>query len=272
MHTHTVIVLFHFRTNFNKFRCDSFQMLGNDIADINISACRCCRDHIRSGFDLIRNDRIFTSMQTFYPANTNRVSTGTFDIGSHAVQEVGNIYDMRLFCRILDNCLSFCHTRRHHNIDCRTYTWTIQINMTSDQRLCIRINLSIMNRHGCAKLLKSFEMLVDRTASDLASTRKGYDRFFIFSEKCAYKIVGTTDLTDIFVIDIDIINDSPVDTDCMLIYSFYNCSNSLNGIEQYFYIIYLRKIFDQNRLVCHNCGNDDTQCCIFRTADLNFSL
>ncbi len=44
-------------------------------------------------------------MQSLHSDNPDHVRTGAADIGSHAVQEVGNVNHMRLLRRILDRRL-----------------------------------------------------------------------------------------------------------------------------------------------------------------------
>jgi hypothetical protein len=58
----------------------------------------------------------------------------------------------------------------------------------------------------------------------------------------------------------------------MCVKPLYDRSNSLYGIQQDPDIIYIWKIFDRHRLICHNSRYNDAQRRIFCTADQYFSL
>ena len=83
--------------------------------------CRCCSHHKRACLNLIRNNGIFRAMQLLHAFDTDHICTCALDIGTHAVQKIGKINDMRFLCRILDNGLTFCHHSSHHDIDGSAY-------------------------------------------------------------------------------------------------------------------------------------------------------
>ena len=177
-----VVKFFYSGTNLYQFDRNRFQMFWNHISDDNIAFRSSSGYHKCSCFNLIRYNRIFTCMKRFYSVNTNLICSGTANIGSHAVQEVGNIYDMRLFCCVLNNCLTFCHCCCHHDIDGSTHSYHIKVNMASDKTFCFCNDQSMFNSYICPQSPKAFDMLVNRAKTDITSTRKSYFRFFIFSK------------------------------------------------------------------------------------------
>ena len=177
-----IIKLFYFASDLYQFRNGCFQMLWNDIQYCHISFGRCCRKHKGSCFDLIRNYGIFCTVQTRNATDLDHVRSCTSDIGSHAVQEVRHVYDMRLFCHILHDRCSLSHRCRHHNIDGRTHTYYVKINMLSYQSVGFSNNLAVFNLYICSQCAEPFQMLVNRSASDIASARKCYFRTFVFSK------------------------------------------------------------------------------------------
>ena len=128
-HAHSVIELLHLAPDLKQLCADRFQMFRDHIFHGNVTLGRRCRQHKGACLDLIRNNRILCRMQLLHSNNPDHVRTGAADIGSHAVQEVGNVNHMRLLRRILDNCLALCHGRRHHNIDGCPDRHLIQINV-----------------------------------------------------------------------------------------------------------------------------------------------
>ena len=90
---------------------------------------------------------------------------------------------MRFLGSILNNGTTLCHAGCKHNIDRRTDRNNIQINMVTDQRIGKGIDHTILDVDRGSQCTESLQMLVDRTASDIASARKGYLCLFIFAKK-----------------------------------------------------------------------------------------
>ena len=147
-------------------------MLRNNIQYRYISPGSCCCEHECSCFNLIRDHRIFCAVETLYTTDLDHVCTCSSDVGSHAVQEVCNVYNVRLFRNIFQNGKSFCHSCCHHNIDGCSNTYNVKINMFSNKTVCFCNNLAMFDIYICTKCTESFEMLVNWSASDIASSWK----------------------------------------------------------------------------------------------------
>ena len=106
-------------------------MLRNHVFHHDIALGGCCGKHKGSCLDLVRNDRVLRAMKLLHSADTDHIGSCTLDVGSHAVQEVCHINNMRLTGGVLDDRIALCHGSCHHNIDGRTYRNGIQENMTS---------------------------------------------------------------------------------------------------------------------------------------------
>ena len=159
-------------------------MLRNHIEHCHISACCCSGKHKCSCFDLIRNDGVLCLMQGLHSTDLNHVCSCTTDICSHAVQEVRYIYNMWLFRYVLHDRKTVSHSCCHHYVDRCTYSHNIEIKMCSLQLFRFSKNLTIFNLYICSKCTESFQMLIDRSASDIASSRKCYFCSLVFSKKC----------------------------------------------------------------------------------------
>jgi len=83
--TNRLIKLRHLTAHLDKLRRNCFQMLRNDILYHHVAAGDRCRTHKCTCLDLVRDDRIFGSMQLVDAADADHVGSGTLDIGSHAV-------------------------------------------------------------------------------------------------------------------------------------------------------------------------------------------
>ena len=181
-YTNGIIKFFYFTSNFFQLGCGSFQMFRNNILYGNISTCCCCCKHEGSCFNLIRNDRILCAVKLLYTFNTDHISTCALNVRTHAVQEIGNVYNMGLSGCVLNNGTSGSQGSSHHNIDRCTNRYNIQKNMTAMEVFCFSNNCSMKNIYRCSKCPESFQMLVNRTASDVTASRKRHFCMFIFAK------------------------------------------------------------------------------------------
>ena len=84
-------------------------------------------------------------MQFLHAFDPDHIRSGAFDIGSHAVQEVGHIHHVGFFCRILDHGVAGCHHRCHHDIDGGPHSYHIQIDVIPGQAARFRDNHSMLD-------------------------------------------------------------------------------------------------------------------------------
>ena len=232
-------------------------MLRDHIQYGNVSLCRCRRKHKGSGFDLIRNDRILTLMECFHSADLDHIGSGSADIRSHTVQKVRHIHDMRLFRHIFHDRHTVCHCRSHHHVDRRADTDHVKIQMCAAKLFRLRNDLSMLDIHIGTQCAESFQMLVDRTASDIASARKRHLRTFIFSKESTQQIVRCPDLLDIIILNIEIPDRASVDLHCMPIDTLNHRTDSRDRLQHHIDVVDIRKILNLNGLVCHDrcCQN-----------------
>ena len=181
-YTYGIIKLLNFTSDFLKLGCSSFEMLWNYILNCDITTGSCCSEHKGSCLNLVRNDGILCAVKLLNTLDTDHICTSTFDIGSHAVQEVGNIYYVWLSGSIFNNRTSWCKRCCHHNIDSCSYRNYIQENMASMKIRCLGNNGSMKNINFRTKGSETFQMLVNRTASDIAATWKRNFCSFIFAK------------------------------------------------------------------------------------------
>ena len=205
-------------------------MLRNYVQHSHISfgSCRC--EHKCSCFNLIRNHGILCPMKLSHTTDLNNICSCTTDICTHTVQEVCHIYNVWFLGNVLHNGLSLCHCRSHHHIDRCSDAHHIKINMLPYQTLCLCNNLTMLNFNFCTKRTESFQMLIDRSAADITSSRKCNFCMLIFSKQCSQQIVGSSDLLDIIIFNTEISDPSAIDSNRMTVHTLNICSNSCNCI------------------------------------------
>ena len=84
---------------------------------------------------------------------------------------------------ILNNSTALCHTGCKHNIDRGTYRYHIEINMIAHQCIGKGIDHTVLDIDRGTQGTKAFQMLVDRTASDITAAGKSNLSLFIFAKK-----------------------------------------------------------------------------------------
>ena len=146
-------------------------------------------------------------------------------------EEVRHVYHMRLLGHVFQDRHSLCHGRRHHNIDGRAYAYYVKINMFSDQPVCLCHDLAMLDLHIRAHCAKSFDMLIDRTASDITSARKRNVCSLILAKQRSQKIIGSTDLFDIIVFNRNIMDILSIDLHRMSVYTVNHCADALDRIQ-----------------------------------------
>ena len=119
---------------------------------------------------LIRNNRIFGLVKGFYTSDTDHICTRSLDTCSHTVQEVRNVYNMRLSRCILDRSTARCHRSCHHNVNCCTNRNHIKENVAAMKILSLGNNCAMTDINLRTKSTESLQMLVNWTASDIASS------------------------------------------------------------------------------------------------------
>ena len=188
-YTYCIIKLLYLASNLLKLGCGSLKMLRDHVSYSHISASSCCREHKSSSLDLIRNNGIFGTVKLLHTFDTDHICTCTLNIGTHAIQEIGNVYNVRLSGCILNNRAAWCQGCCHHNVNRRSNGNHIKENMAAMKICCLCNNCAVKNIHLGTKGSESFQMLVDWTASNIASAWKRNFRSFIFAKHSTKKIV-----------------------------------------------------------------------------------
>ena len=148
-YTYCIIKFFNLTSDLFKFGSCCLKMFRDNILNCNIPASCGSSKHKSSCLDLVRNDRILCTMKFLNTLDTDNISSRTLDVGSHTVQEVRNVYNMRLSRCILDRSTARCHRSCHHNVDRRTYRYNIKENMASMKVLCLCNDRTMKDVHIC---------------------------------------------------------------------------------------------------------------------------
>ena len=209
--TNRIIKLLNLTPDLLKLRSRSLQMLRNNITDRNITTRSRSSKHKSTCLNLIRNNRILCTVKLLNTTDTDHIRTSTLNIRTHTVQEIGHVNNMRLPCSILNNGTAGCHRSSHHNINRSTNRNHIQENVAAMKILSLGNNSTMTDINLRTKSTESLQMLIDRSAADIASARKRNFRMLVLAKQSTKKIIRSTDLLDIFIINTEIADGRTVD-------------------------------------------------------------
>ena len=195
----------------------------------NIPSGHCCSEHKGSCLDLVRNNGILGLVKGFNTTDTDHICTRSLDTCSHTVQEVCHVYHMRLFCRIFNDRIAIRHRCCHHNIDGCTYTDHIKKNVCSVKLFSFCNNKSMLDPGHCTHGLKTFQMLIDRTAANITASWQRHFCTLIFSKQCTQQIIGCTDLLHAFIFYNTVFHTRSIDLHRMTVYALDTRTDSIQS-------------------------------------------
>ncbi|MNJ45194.1 hypothetical protein D3C77_402790 [compost metagenome] len=106
------------------------------------------------------------------PFNPDRLRSRALNAGTHRVQQCSNIYNFRLFRRILNNCGAFGSCSRQHNINRSPNAANIKIYLGPSQLFGFKMNGTVLICYRGSQRLKSFNMLIYRTGFKITTSRQ----------------------------------------------------------------------------------------------------
>ena len=105
-------------------------------------------------------------------------------------------------------------------------------NVAAMKILRLRNDRTMTDIHIRAKSTETFQMLIDRSAADIASARKRNFRMLVLAKQSTKKIIRSTDLLDIFIINTEIADGRTVDLYSRFIDTLNLSTNLCNSLKQ----------------------------------------
>ena len=98
---------------------------------------------VSTGFNTVRHDAVGRRMQLFDAIDGDGIGAGTADLGAHGVQEVGQVNDFRLACRVLQDAAAIGQRCSHHDVFGTGHTDGIEEEVGTVQAAFWRLGLDI---------------------------------------------------------------------------------------------------------------------------------
>ena len=212
-------------------------------------------------------------MELIHPVDTNGIRTGTLDVRTHGVEEVGQVNDMGLLGGILNGGHAVRQGGGHHDVHRCADGDHVQIDGGALHAAFFRagkdeVALMHLSTHGD----KALDVLVDRTnAAKVAPAGHRDLRLSKAAKQRADEIVGCTDLMcqllrhlrggDMTAVDLHVARRQKADL----------CTQLLQDLQQGGDVGNLRDVFDAADAVHQQRGGNDGNSGIFGAADMNLT-
>ena len=115
-------------------------MRGNGAGDDHIAPRGGGGDHQRAGFDLVGNDGIVGTVQRTPAADADNRGTRAHHARAHAVEKIGQIHDVRLFGRVIDDGGARGGYRGEHGVHRRAHAGAIEVHFGPQERIAFHID------------------------------------------------------------------------------------------------------------------------------------
>ncbi len=127
----------------------------------------------RPRLDPVRNDRMAGAAQPGYSLDPDPRRSGADDLCPHAVQAIGQVYELRLGSRVFQNCRPAGQRCRHDNIFRGADAGEVEIDPRSLQTAGDPLNTAVGDRKLRSHGRKTFQVQVNRPCADGTAARQG---------------------------------------------------------------------------------------------------
>ena len=263
----SVIPLDYLRAALHQLCGDRFQVGGNDVVNHNIPMGSSRGDHECASLNLIRNDCIGAAVQLPPAENADYIRASALYGGAHHVEEVGHVYHMRLFCCIGDDRLPLCADGGEHDVDCCAYADHVQVDLCTDELLCMRLYHAALDYNICTKRAHALDVLIDGALADGAAAGQGDLRMTITAKHRPQQVIGSAQAAHH-------VKRNGVGVDALWVnaHRAIRCEIHIRAhvpqnLLQNAHILNLRQVFHHAAFPCKNDGRDDRHSGVFCAAN-----
>ena len=143
--------------------------------------------------------------------------------------------------------------------------------MGSPKLIGICRNESVLYLHGGSHCPEALQMKVDRTTAYIAASRKRNLGMLVFAKQCSQKIIRSSYLLYILIINAVTRHRRTVYPDSVCIHPVYHRTYAGDSVYHHINIFYIRQILYRDSLIRHDCRRKYSKSRIFSAADLDLS-
>ena len=169
-------------------------MLGDHVADQQPSACGGHGGHIGTGLNLVGNDAVGAAVELLHAPDADGIGARALDVGTHGVQEVGQVHDVRLLGGIFDGGGALGQGRSHHDVHGSAHADHVQIHGSAGQAAALghglaQVALGDLRAHGPEAL----DVLVDGPDAEIAAAGHGHSSLAEAAQQRAQQVIAGPD-------------------------------------------------------------------------------
>ena len=205
-------------------------------------------------------------MQALHPADPDNICTGALDLGTHTVQEVRKVNDMRLFGRVVDEGLALRFHSCQHNVHRGADGNHIEENVAACERAFSCQHAADFFRFR-ADGTETLQVLVHRTGADLTAAGGGNPCFAAASQQGAQQVIACTQTLGVAVGDLHAFGRPGIHMHAAPGFIIHFCAQLCQDIRQGMDIFNIGKIFDGAGLIAQQCSRNNCNGGVFAAAD-----
>ena len=136
-------------------------MRGFASGNVEIASGHGAGDDERAGFDAVGNDSVLGTIQLAHAFHADGGRAGAFDLGSHFVEQIGEIGDFGLARAILQNRLAFGQCRGHQQVFGAGDGDFVEDNFRAFEAVGAGFDVAVFLRDLRAQLFEALDVEID---------------------------------------------------------------------------------------------------------------
>ena len=152
----------------------SKQAVIREVINGDIAVGHGCSNRVGASHNAVRHHAMFTTTKRLNTINNDAGRTSTTNLGTHAVEHVGQVHNLWLACSTFDHCATFSKRCRTHHVGGAQHRWpvrstqedgcTLETVTGSNDVAAVHLNLG-------TELGKTLQMQIDWSRSERTSAR-----------------------------------------------------------------------------------------------------
>ena len=160
--------------------------------------------HEGAGLDAVGDNGVLGASEFFNPFDGDAAGAGSFDLGTHGDEEIGKVDDFGFASGRLDDGGAFRKTCGHHDVvgsENSRAVFAAKVEFTTDQAALgtLQVHVTAFDITICSESSQAFDVKVDRTIANHATTGKGNSSAVETGQKWTHHTNGSTHAAHQFV-------------------------------------------------------------------------
>ena len=249
-------------------------MLGDDVLDQDVAAGGDRCGHVGTGLDLVGDGGVGAAVEGFDALDLDGVGARAGDVGTHGVQEVGQVHDVGLLGRVLDDGLTLDQAGGHHDVGSRAHTDHVQADALATQAILAGDHLHVLLGlgHVRAQQAEALDVLVDGTGREGTAAGQGHMAPAVTAKLGTQQVVAGAHLADQIGVGLAVGHIRAVDLHHAGLGPVNGGTHGAHDVQQDADVGDIGDIFDPALAGNKQCGGQDGDHGVLRAGNDHFAL